>query len=615
MPEITTAQQRQQATATRVPRPVWLATALGMAGTAAFDAVTPLGYASSLPYVLIVLLGLWTDSRRFVAGVAVAGSLMTVIGVYLSPPSESGSLYLANRAVTLFAIALCALLVMYQLKLRREVQASLKREVGTLLVAGVMLLGLDTKARITLLNPKGHELLRTGGADVRGKDWIAEFLPPEVRKDVREMFDGAMAGKVEMPAQFQNEVLTFDGRRRMFNWQNLLLRDSTGAVSGVLSSGEDVTDIQDAETELKSRRQQLVQARHDLVSAEQMMAAIVENAVEGIITINEQGIVQSANKAAQRIFGYEQPELIGRNVSMLMPSPDREQHDGYLRKYIDTGVAGIIGKGREVVAVRKDGTRVPIYLSVSDVRQGAGVFTGIVRDLTEQKRLQAKLIEQEALATLGRMAAVVAHEVKNPMAGISGVIQIVQQRLGPGHEFQPVLNEVLERIDALVETLQDILLYARPRELRVERVKIAELLRETARLVNNDARASAVRIEIPDSDCDLDLDVAYMREALLNVLLNAAQAMGGKGTIRTETEVQQGKCCVRISDSGPGMPPEVLARAFEPFFTTKGRGTGLGLSLVRSVVERHGGDVQIQCPATGGTVVSLRLPRATPAAG
>src|SRR5690606_24514919 len=155
---------------------------------------------------------------------------------------------------------------------------------------------------------------------------------------------------------------------------------------GVLCSGEDVTDIERAEQKLEASQAALDRTRNELYATEQLMAAVVESAVEGIITIDTQGIMQTANAAACRIFGYDREEMVGKNVSMLMPSPDRDQHDGYLARYVQTGVAGIIGKGREVTALRKGGELFPIHLSVSDVRDHTTrVFTGVVRDLTEEK--------------------------------------------------------------------------------------------------------------------------------------------------------------------------------------------------------------------------------------
>lgn len=236
------------------------------------------------------------------------------------------------------------------------------------------------------------------------------------------------------------------------------------------------------------------------------------------------------------------------------------------------------------------------------------VYTGVLRDLTREKQLQKKLQDQEALATLGRMAAVVAHEVRNPLAGISGVIQIFRDKLAKDSAEYAVLGDVLTRIDALVETIQDLLLYARPRALRLQPVRLSDLLAQSVRLVEEDPRFRAVEITVASSETSLQLDADYFREVLLNLLINAAQAMNGAGKIRCTVEEGGGHVHLRIADNGPGIHPDTIPKVFDAFFTTKGRGTGLGLAFVKNVVERHGGHASIDCPVCGGTVVSLILP-------
>ena len=588
---------------TIVPMWVWFASLGGVAATWTFDLLTPPTIAGGAPYVLVVLVGLWSRSRVFVLMLATLCLLLTLLATVFSMTGHEAVEYAANRFITGGAIVFCALLVMRQIRLRERVFESSRRERDYLEVVDVMLLGLDAAADITLLNRKGAEMLKCDAGNVLGKNWIDTFIPEAEREAIREMYTRSMRDDVSMPMAFENGVVVGSGEVRTFRWHNLVLRSDTGAVNGVLCAGEDVTEAHRVEDDLE-------QIRGRLDTTEQLMAAVVENAVEGIITIDTFGVIQTANTATTEIFGYARDELIGQNVSMLMPSPDREQHDGYLARYRETGVAAIIGVGREVVAMRKNGERFPIHLSISDVRSGnTRMFTGVVRNLTEQKRMQRKMQEQEALAVIGQMAAVVAHEVKNPLAGIAGVIQVLRGRQPPDTPEHEVMGEVLARIDSLAETLQDLLLFARPRELRLIEVPLNDLLGETARLLAADPRSKDVSVEMPRSDCRLRVDVDYMREALLNIYLNASQAMDGKGVIRTELDDSNEFCRISISDSGPGIPDDVRSRVFEPFFTTKGRGTGLGLALVKRVVERHGGEVSIACPLDGGTIVTVRLPR------
>jgi PAS domain S-box-containing protein len=451
---------------------------------------------------------------------------------------------------------------------------------------GVVLLAADPGHRLLGVNPYGCEIAKQAEPALRGQQWAKVFVDAADQDVARAMFDAFVAGEWGEGRHLETSL-----RETRLAWRPARV---PGSANAVFLLGEDVT-----------ARHQMA---HDLMTSEAKMHAVVQTAADGIITINDRGIMQTVNQAAVRIFGYTPQEMVGNNVSMLMPSPDREQHDGYLRNYLKTGVAGIIGKGREVTALRKDGTRFPAYLAISEVKDDVRLFTGIVHDLTNEKRLQREMQQQEALATLGRMAAVVAHEVKNPLAGIAGVIQILRGRQPADAPERQIMTDVLDRIDALVDTIQDMLLYARPRELKPVRTNLAELLRESARLLEKDDHAKDVRVDVPDGDRYVEVDIGYFREALLNIFLNAAQAMNGKGAIRAEIEDAGGFCRVRIIDNGPGIPAEIRDKVMEPFFTTKGKGTGLGLALVKRVVERHGGHVSIDCPKGGGTIVTLSLP-------
>lgn len=456
------------------------------------------------------------------------------------------------------------------------------------------MLSIDAESVILGVNPYGSALLGRSQDELRGTKWYDSFVADPDKDAAIDMCADFVAGNWLHTRTFEASLTTASGKARRIAWRPARMIIQPGEPETFFCIGEDVTDRQRAE--------------QNFAESEMKMDAVVEHAVEGIITINERGIIQTVNNAAIRLFGYAREEMVGNNVSMLMPSPDREQHDGYLQRYIKTGIAGIIGKGREVVALRKNGERFPIYLSVSDVQGETRMFTGLVRDLTEEKRMQRKMIEQEALATLGKLAAVVAHEVKNPLAGISGVIQVLRTRFEEGSGDHQVMGDILARIDSLVETIQDLLLYSRPRALRLQEVHLPDLLKETARIIENDHRWKDVEIDIEAAHLRVSLDVDYLREALLNLFINAAQAMGGRGRVRAVLEDCDGHCCVSVIDSGPGIPPGVREQIFEPFFTTKGRGTGLGLSLVKSVVERHDGEVTIDCPTQGGTVVTLKLP-------
>jgi two-component system sensor kinase FixL len=292
-----------------------------------------------------------------------------------------------------------------------------------------------------------------------------------------------------------------------------------------------------------------------------------------------------------------------------MPSPYREEHDSYIARYCETGEKRIIGIGRQVTGRRKDGTTFQLHLSVGEMRiDGEPKFTGILHDLTSRVELEAQLREQAALTRLGEMAAVVAHEVKNPLTGIRGAIQVIGGRLPAGSKDAMIAKEIVSRIDALNDLMKDLLLFARPPQPHMAPIDPLSLARTVAELAGGDPALGGVAIEVTGSSVPVMADGELLKIVIQNLLLNSAHALQGRGTIRvTVTSTDRG-CRIEVADNGPGIPPEVRAKLFTPFFTTKARGTGLGLSTARRFVEAHGGTIAVNCPPEGGTTVTLDIP-------
>jgi two-component system sensor kinase FixL len=340
-----------------------------------------------------------------------------------------------------------------------------------------------------------------------------------------------------------------------------------------------------------------------------LFAAVIESAVDGIVVIDAQGLIETFNPAAERLFGYAESEVIGRNVSLLMPSPYHEQHDGYLARYLKDGEARIIGIGRQVTGRRADGSTFPLHLAVGEmVLGGERKFTGILRDLTARVQLEKQLSDQAALATLGEMAAVIAHEVRNPLAGIRGAVQVIGSRLPPASKEVAVIGEVVARIDALNGLVQDLLLFARPPKPRPAPINVSLLIAVTVDLLTSDPALSGVRVEVEGSAPPIAADAEMLKIVFMNLMINGAQAMGGKGRIRVSVLASDSTCHIDFIDAGPGIAPEIRERIFTPFVTTKARGTGLGLATSKRFVEAHHGTIHIDCPAGGGTTVTVRLP-------
>lgn len=347
----------------------------------------------------------------------------------------------------------------------------------------------------------------------------------------------------------------------------------------------------------------------DLSEANARLRSIIDSAVDGIIVIDARGQIESFNPGAERLFGYAESDVIGRNVNLLMPSPYHEEHDSYLQRYLATGQAKIIGIGREVTGRRWDGTMFPLHLSVGEMAVGgARRFTGILHDLSARVAMEAQLREQTALARLGEMAAVIAHEVKNPLAGIRGAIEVIGRRLPGDSRDTATVKEILTRIDALNDLMKDLLLFARPPKPRPIHVELRPLVSSTAALLAQDPALKDIRIAVEGSAPPIPADPEMLRIVFQNLLMNGAHAMQGRGTIQVEIQTVDGTCRIAFADSGPGIPAEIRDKIFTAFFTTKARGSGLGLATAKQLIDAHHGRIEVDCPAAGGTIVTVQLP-------
>ena len=206
------------------------------------------------------------------------------------------------------------------------------------------------------------------------------------------------------------------------------------------------------------------------------------------------------------------------------------------------------------------------------------------------------------------MAAVVAHEVRNPLAGIKGAIQVLMSRRTADDAELPVMRDIVARIDALSELINDLMVFARPRPPRLAVVELHSIVADAITIVRRDPSAHGVQIDVEGDDVSISADGELVRATLLNLLLNAAQAMAGNGRVTVHTSRHDNEARIQIRDTGPGIPAEIREQIFEPFFTTKARGGGLGLPIARRTAELHGGSLTLECPAEGGTLVTMTLP-------
>lgn len=317
-------------------------------------------------------------------------------------------------------------------------------------------------------------------------------------------------------------------------------------------------------------------------------------------------LVQVNDRFCER-SGYGREELLGKSHQSLNSGTHPASFFAELWSTVESGRSWrgeICNRAKDGTLFWLDTTIVPLCDAEGKPRR----YLAIRHDVTARRFAEARLREQAALARLGEMAAVVAHEVKNPLTGISGALQIIGERLPAGSRDRKVLVDIRARIASLNDSVCDLLLYARPRAPNRTAVDVQAVLRETASLVSQDAAMRAVTVEVGGDHAVLSADPAMLREVFLNLVLNAGQAMNGQGSVRVEARDRGARCEVAVIDHGPGIPEELRERVFEPFFTTRSRGTGLGLAIVRRTVEVHGGEITLHGTPGGGTTMTVVLP-------
>ena len=328
-----------------------------------------------------------------------------------------------------------------------------------------------------------------------------------------------------------------------------------------------------------------------------------------VATTDTRGRITYVNDKFCEISKYTRAELIGQDHRIL----DSGHHPKeFIRDLWTTIANGHIWRGEIRNRAKDSGlywvdtTIVPFL----DDRGKPYQYMALRYEITARKASEERLREQEALARLGQMAAVVAHEVKNPIAGIRGALQVIATRMPADSRDRPVVGDIIARLDALNGIVHDLLVFARPRQLRAEAVDVDRLLRNTLVLLQRDPLFSNLHIDFPEGEAIARIDAEQLQLVFTNVLMNAAQAMGGTGQIAITISRKDNNLIVGIADRGPGMAVDVREKVFEPFFTTKHRGTGLGLPIAKRIVEAHGGTIELAAPDGGGSVVSIALPAA-----
>ena len=342
------------------------------------------------------------------------------------------------------------------------------------------------------------------------------------------------------------------------------------------------------------------EAEAEVLEREAHLRAIVEHAPDAILTIAPEGLVRSANPAAGKMFGCAEAELEGRRIEEFVSPPP--------------GPAGTAGASSAMQGTRRDGTRFPVDVATSDVfLEEEGLFAVIIRDVTELHEMQARMVRREQLAVLGEMGATMAHELRNPLAAIGGAIQVIRGDFSETDARRPVMDEVLEQVNRVDGIVRRLLMLSKPWEPVLGACDLRALAENVIRDAGKSGLLDGVRVVFdPEEAAEsfvVQADIGLVEQVYRNLLSNSADALGaveaGAGEVRWAFVRQGGEVRVSMSDTGPGMPPEVMDHLFRPFFTTKTYGTGLGLLICRRIMEAHGGSIEVASAPGEGARITL----------
>jgi PAS domain S-box-containing protein len=326
-----------------------------------------------------------------------------------------------------------------------------------------------------------------------------------------------------------------------------------------------------------------------------------------VATTDVKGRITYVNDQFVEISGYSRDELLGQDHRIVNSGYHSEE---FIRGLWRTIASGEVWHG-ELRNRAKDGHFYWVETTIVPFLNERGVpyqYIAIRADITAVKAAEEQLAQQAALARVGQLAAVVAHEVRNPLAGIKGAVQVLMSRRRPDDPEQAVMHDIVSRIDSLADLINDLMLFARPRQPRLAATDLRTVVDEAVTLVRRDPSVGETRVVIEGAGGSALVDAEMVRATVLNLLLNAAQAMNGRGEITVRIASRDGTARIDVQDSGPGIPIELRERVLEPFFTTKSRGGGLGLPIASRTADLHGGTLALAFPPEGGTLATLTLP-------
>jgi len=600
------------------------------AATFAFDLSMPLGVAGGVPYVALVLIGLWMPGKKFIYVLATVASILTVAGYFLSVSSGLAWVAFTNRGLALFAIWTTAILVAHRgrarntlKKIHNELKERVQRRTSELVESEARFADFAKSASdwfwetgpkldFSFGSDRFFEIMGWQSEEVYGRS--REFLVDRNLEDlanVKWQNHFANLERREPFANFEYAARTKLGTYKYLSISGVPVFAADGTFRGYRGTGSDITDRKVAE--------------HQLRDSEYRLRSIMTHVPDGVVTINSDGIIKSVNPATENMFGWTAEELAGQNVSILMAEPDRSRHDKYLQNYARTGKGQIIGRQPIVVTgQRKDGSNISLELALGKINLEDGhLFVGVMRDISERQRLQGELVQASKLATLGEMATGVAHELNQPLNVIrmaaESTIELIEEGECDTDFILSKFNRISQQTVRAAGIIDHMRVFGRKSDAAPIALDVVECINDAIDFMSEQLRVQGISIE---TDFPRDARVmavghqVQLEQVILNLIGNARDAidMNGNGDDQPRvikislTHAGNDVVDLKVRDTGGGIPENVIDRLFEPFFTTKevGKGTGLGLSVSYGIITDMGGKLQAR-NVEGGAEFTISL--------
>src|SRR5262245_1576898 len=453
--------------------------------------------------------------------------------------------------------------------------------------------------RVSSLSPGAETLLGYPAVEVVGRplDLLLRDGTKELVR-IKELLD--QSADVQ---EFESVMIGRSGSEVPMKLSASLLRGADGHPSSFVAICHDLSPIRELETEIRQR--------------EQFFASILRNSADAIFTMDSQERVTSWNKGAEAIFGYTEEEMVGKSLEILLPQALREdrelerssaatQAEGYLRSY-------------QTQRLTKDGRTIDVLFTRSAIRDSEGQLIGyssVLKDITEQRLLDRHLTQTEKLSAIGEMAAGLAHEIKNPLAGIKGAIEIIRDGLAPDDPHRQILGEVLSEVGRIDRSVINLLSYSKPKRPDFVQIDVVRLIENVISFLQKMADSRGVRLHLI-STRDIPPvrgDENELKQLFMNMILNSLEAIKKRGNVWVKVNHSaDSHVSIEVTDDGPGIPADQLGKIFLPFFTSKKNGTGLGLATCKRIVTNHGGAIRVESEPGKGTRFTIDLGAGSPA--